>query len=391
MIGAAVGVLSLRRTVLLGAAMVRPRPLPSPTPSPSQGELPAVTIIVAARNELFVAPRLLACLDAIDYPREQLAFVLVCDGCTDETPELFRNWSLERPNAHVVELPGRRGKAAALNEGLRLALTPIVAVLDADLSPQATSLRELVRPLADAGVGAAAAFLSPINARQSIVSRYAAVTSWVHQLVTSAGIDRLGLSPPTLGAAAYRRAALVEIGGFPAAPAGVDVATSTMLVRAGWTTRFVRCSIVGNTVVAAIGDYWRQHVRWSRGTLRLPGYGRKKAQMAPGQRLESVFAALGYGDRVVFALSLGGAAAGILPLWVPAFYLAAPAAEVLAALYRAGVRGDVLLFAGATAVFFVIDIVASLAATGAHLARRPFTWHSPRAQPVAESPANDGR
>ncbi|MGQ0765480.1 MAG: glycosyltransferase [Gemmatimonadota bacterium] len=384
-VAVAVVALTLRRIVLLGAALMRPRPLPSPR------ELPGVTILVAARNERVVAPRLLDSLDALDHPPAQLAFVFVCDGCTDDTPVLFRTWAAARSNVQVLELPSREGKAAALNAGLRVAATPVVVVLDADLSPQASFLRELVRPLADTRVGASAAFLSPLNARQSIVSRYAAVTSWVHQLVTSAGVDRLGLNPPTLGAAAYRRAALEEIGGFPAAPAGVDVATSTMLVRAGWTTRFVPCSIVSNTVVATFADYWRQHVRWSRGTLRLPVERPVRVRAALPQRVESLFATLGYGDRVVFAMSLAGVTFGVVPTWVPALYLAAPAAEVLAALLKAGVRRDIHKFASATVVFFAIDIVASLVASGAHLIRRPYTWHSPRAQPATGASTNDGR
>ena len=128
----------------------------------------------------------------------------------------------------------------------------------------------------DGKVGAAAAFLRPANADDNTVSRYASVTSLVHQLVTSAGSDRLGLNPPTLGASAFRRTALEQIGGFPAAPLGVDVAVSTALIHGGWRTRFVADAVADNTVVADLGAYWRQHVRWARATLRVAAAGPRR-------------------------------------------------------------------------------------------------------------------
>lgn len=42
--------------------------------------------------------------------------------------------------------------------------------------------------------------MRPQQVAGSAVGRYAAVTAWVHQLVTSAAKDRLALNPATLGA-----------------------------------------------------------------------------------------------------------------------------------------------------------------------------------------------
>lgn len=277
----------------------------------------------------------------------------------------------------MLELPKRVGKAAAMNAGLSLADTELIVVLDADLEPMPDFLLELVRPFADAHVAAAAALLRPKNADENLVTRYAAVTTWVHQLVTSAGTDRLRLNPPTLGAAAYRRAALDQIGGFPVVEAGEDVATSASLTRRGWRTRFVVSAVADNRVVSDLRDFWRQHVRWSRAVFRVHT-GRRPSTASWPQRLEMVAASVGYGDRLVFAMAVGGAVVGVFPIWIPLLYLTMPGLEILAALHKAGVRRRLPWFVLATVVFFAADIAASLAAVVIHAARRPHRWHSPR-------------
>lgn len=368
-------VLSIRRGVLLAASLRASRPLAAVS------EYPSVTVIVPARNEEAVAGRLLRALAALQYPPHRLSYVLVCDGCTDDTAVIFKAWCDDRADARVLELTIAGGKAAALNAGLRVAASEVVVVLDADLVPLSDFVQRIVRPFADHRVAAAAAFLRPCNADVNVTSRYAAVTSWVHQLVTSAGTDRLGLNPPTLGASAYRKAPLDEMGGFALVPSGEDVATSATLIRRGWRTRFVVDAVADNTVVSELGEYWQQHVRWTRGLFILQRDAvPSKARFL--QRLESGASSLGSGDRLVFAVSAVGAMFALVPAWVPALYLAAPGLEVLAALHTAGVRRRIPSYLVATLLFFVADIAASAAAVLLHVMRRPHSWYSPRSTPA---------
>jgi cellulose synthase/poly-beta-1,6-N-acetylglucosamine synthase-like glycosyltransferase len=154
-------------------------------------------------------------------------------------------------------------------------------------------------------------------------------------------------------------------------------------MRRGWRTRFVASAVADNTVVSGTRDFWRQHVRWSRAVFRLPRTGKQRYAGSLAQRLELRASSIGYGDRLVFAVALGGAIAGMLPFWVPLLYLAVPGMEIVAALLKAGVRRRLPLFLLATVLFFAADLVASVAAVVLHVARRPYSWYNPRQGSVA--------
>ena len=374
-------VFALRRLVLLAASLAPRRRLGDAL------ELPRVTVLVAARDEEPVLPRLLGALDELRYPAALLSVVLVDDGSTDGTGAAFARFAAARPHVVALSLPASVGKAEALNRGLAAGPAgEVVVVCDADLRPEPECLRELVRGLVDPRVAAVAGYMRPENPGSSPVARYAAVETWMHQLVTSAGKDRLGLDPPTLGFGAYRRDALAAVGGFPSVVSGEDVVLTVALVRAGRRTRFAPQARAGNDVVFRFGDYWRQHVRWTRDTF---DSGRPRS----GRRLhwrevEVWLLAVGYVDRLAFAAALGLGVAGVLPLWLAPAYLGLRAVEVVAAVGKGGELRETPRYLLWTAVFFVVDAVATVAGTAGYVLRRPRVRTSPARPPVSADDAS---
>ena len=240
----------------------------------------------------------------------------------------------------------------------------------------------------DPRVGAAAALLAPVNADVSFVSRYAAVDAWVHQLITSAGNDRLGLDPPTFGASLYLRAALEGAGGFPEDGFHEDLAAGLAIASRGHRTRFVGHAVVDNWVVEDFRAYWRQHVRWTRGPFDAAAVVRPAGSLL--RRLEARTVYLGYGDRVVFLAAVFLVGARVLPRWLPAAYLAIPALEVAVALAKAAPTRRFPGFLAST-VLFPLDASASLAAVASHVARRPRTWGGRAGSMRYRAPRNRGR
>jgi cellulose synthase/poly-beta-1,6-N-acetylglucosamine synthase-like glycosyltransferase len=339
-----------------------------PRPVESGRTLPSVTLMLPAYNEEPGIERTLEALDRLEYPSELLSIVLIDDHSEDRTGARLERWAADRSGALALRLERRLGRAGALNQGIAAAPSSrVVAVCDADVHPRADWLERLVEPFGDDSVGAVSGYLSPDNARSGPVARYAAVESWVHQLVTSAGKDRLDLNPPTLGAAAYRRDALEQVGGFSPGMSGDDVRATVALTRAGWRTRFARDAVADYRVVSTWRDYWRQHIRWAQDLFSAGRDTPSSQKVRPAARLETWMLASGYADRVALIVAGGLAVGGYLPLWIPVAYLGVTAVEVVAAIARAGATRQLPPLFASTAALFALDVVASVVAASAQI------------------------
>ncbi len=122
--------------------------LRAPRPAPALGELPSVSLIVAAHDEEPVIEAKVANALALDYPRELLEVIVASDGSADRTVELARAGGADR----VLELQ-RRGKVPAQNAGAAEARGELLAFSDANADWNRDALRELVAPFGDPHVG----------------------------------------------------------------------------------------------------------------------------------------------------------------------------------------------------------------------------------------------
>jgi dolichyl-phosphate beta-glucosyltransferase len=110
-----------------------------------------LTIIVPAFNE---AQRLVegfkrfddAVADgAVDLERTDV--MVVDDGSSDETAETARGLVAHLPHHRVITLPANGGKGAAVRTGVRLARSPLVAYMDADMAIDPRAVPSLLEAL----------------------------------------------------------------------------------------------------------------------------------------------------------------------------------------------------------------------------------------------------
>jgi cellulose synthase/poly-beta-1,6-N-acetylglucosamine synthase-like glycosyltransferase len=122
---------------------------PQPLELPADAELPEVTFLVCAYNEQDVVEWKMQNIRELDYPREKLHIMWVTDGSTDRTNELLKAYD----EVTLVYSPERRGKAAAMQHGLKLNKSEYVVFTDANTLLNANSIREIVRLFMDERVG----------------------------------------------------------------------------------------------------------------------------------------------------------------------------------------------------------------------------------------------
>jgi cellulose synthase/poly-beta-1,6-N-acetylglucosamine synthase-like glycosyltransferase len=113
---------------------------------------PEVTLIMAAYNEKDnIRQKLLNCL-SLDYPRDQLQFIVSLDGSTDGTDILAIRAATS--GVHVLYSPRHSGKAAAINSAVRNARGAVLVFVDARQTLHRNAIRELTANFSDPSVGA---------------------------------------------------------------------------------------------------------------------------------------------------------------------------------------------------------------------------------------------
>ena len=108
---------------------------------PSDTQLPSMTLMICAYNEQDVIKEKMENIRQLDYPADKLCVMWVTDGSDDHSNEMLSQY----PEVKLVFTPERRGKAAAMQHGLKEVNTEIVTFTDANTMLNSSALREIAR------------------------------------------------------------------------------------------------------------------------------------------------------------------------------------------------------------------------------------------------------
>lgn len=204
------------------------------------------SVVVTARNASSTIGECLMGALSQSIPRDRYEVLIVDDGSTDRTPEIAR-----RLGVRVVSQPPL-GVAVARNTGTRAARGDLIVFLDPDCVPKLDWLSQMIAPFADATIaGVQGAYASD---QKGLVPR------WIQQQFEDS-YRRLtplrGVSSVACFSAAFRRAVLIESGGFdPAMGQGEDLDLSFRVAKEG-----------SRLVLAPNARVYHQHSRSLRGYL----------------------------------------------------------------------------------------------------------------------------
>ncbi|MEV6295671.1 glycosyltransferase [Streptomyces sp. NPDC051896] len=225
-----------------------------------------VSVIVPAYNEKECIANTLESLARSTHPIE---IIVVDDGSTDGTSEIARAAaeSLGMTNVRVIRQENA-GKPAALNNGVRSASYDIVVMMDGDTVFEPETVRHLVQPFADPSVGAVAG-----NAK--VGNRNTVIGAWQHiEYVMGFNLDRrmydlLRCMPTIPGAiGAFRREAVLAVGGMSEDTLAEDTDITIALHRAGWRVVYQEHAKAWTEAPGSLKQLWSQRYRWSYGTMQ---------------------------------------------------------------------------------------------------------------------------
>lgn len=138
-----------------------------------------LTIIIPTLNEIDNVGPLITKFEEVLHPVSWSA-LFVDDDSSDGTYELLRTLAFDRPHVQAIRRIGRRGLSSACIEGMAMAESTYVAVMDADLQHDEHLLRPMLALMEQGHLDLVAASrfmrggsVGPLSARRALMSRTA--------------------------------------------------------------------------------------------------------------------------------------------------------------------------------------------------------------------------
>ena len=171
---------------------------------------------------------------------------------------------------HRESKVGGKGKAGALNAGLKGSKAEIVICFDADYVPNNEIITKLVEKFADPTVGAVQGRPVVLNEPQNIVTRLVALERIGGYRVDQEARDVLGLIPQFGGTVGgFRRSIVESLGGFDESMLTEDTDLTIQIYLAGYKIRYAGDAECYEEAVDTWKVYWRQRHRWAKGHMQV--------------------------------------------------------------------------------------------------------------------------
>ena len=262
-------------TVLLGLYVLRAVFLPALRGAKAEGPavleaLPAVDLVVAARDEEAVIGRLVERLAALSYPADGLKIWIVDDGSEDRTPEVLSEYQARFPQLQVLRRPrdAGGGKSGALNAVLPNLQGRWLLVLDADAQLQPDLLERLVRFAEQGGWSAVQLRKSVVNPDLNWLTRAQAMEMALDAVIQQGRLFSGGVVELRGNGQLLQREAVLSCEGFNEATVTDDLDLSFRLLVQQQPVALLWDPPVQEEAVTAWGALWRQRQRWAEGGLQ---------------------------------------------------------------------------------------------------------------------------
>jgi cellulose synthase/poly-beta-1,6-N-acetylglucosamine synthase-like glycosyltransferase len=226
--------------------------------------LPAVAVVVPARDEAAVLEPTLASLDALDYPRTLLEIVVVDDGSVDATLALATEAAATmRHRVRVVHHDRGAGKARRLNEVVQSLGADFVLVLDADHWVSPDLLRRMLSGFVGQTDVACVQVASAVrNGDDGVLTKMLELEYLCRCRAFYPG-KAMGVFVGSGGL--FRRSALLAVGGFNPAMLTEDVDLSYRLYAGGMRIVYDDAVQSRDLAPSTLSGFFRQRYRWMRG------------------------------------------------------------------------------------------------------------------------------
>jgi cellulose synthase/poly-beta-1,6-N-acetylglucosamine synthase-like glycosyltransferase/peptidoglycan/xylan/chitin deacetylase (PgdA/CDA1 family)/spore germination protein YaaH len=234
--------------------------------TPAPVGTPSVSVLIAAFNEAPVIERTIRSILASAYPDQEV--IVVDDGSTDGTGDIVAAAFADDPRVRLL-VQANAGKAGALNKAIAESRHEVLVCFDADTVAEPDTIALLARHFSDP-------LLAAVAGNVKVGNRINTLTIWQSiEYITSQNLDRRAYAslnavtvvPGAVGA--WRRSAVLKIGGYVPDTLAEDMDLTMRLRRAGWRIDAEAASVAWTEAPETWEPFLRQRYRWAYGSLQV--------------------------------------------------------------------------------------------------------------------------
>lgn len=236
----------------------------------SEYDFPTCSILIPAHNEATVIGTTLEAMLHLEYPKDKLTIVVINDGSTDKTREIIERYAHQDCRVELFDVPrgqGGKGKSRALNLGIAKVTSEIVAVYDADNTPERMSLRYLVAQLiSHKELGAVLGKFRTVNKDHNLLTRFINIETLSFQSMLQAGRWQMHNIATLPGTNFVMWTWLIrQMNGWDEEALTEDSELSIRIYQQGYKIKFVPYAITYEQEPQEWKVWVRQRMRWVRG------------------------------------------------------------------------------------------------------------------------------
>jgi cellulose synthase/poly-beta-1,6-N-acetylglucosamine synthase-like glycosyltransferase len=223
-----------------------------------------ISFLIPAYNEEQIIGK---CIESIDRAAAKYGgrteIVIVNDGSTDNTEKIVLDSLNKLAYAHgKIFTIANSGKGLALDYGLRRVSGEIVFRMDADSLIDKDAISPLVEHFEDPLVGSVSGFVFPLEAISTLgKAQNVLYASYLYVKRAQELFDSIIVQPGP--STAFRKEALLKIGGWTHNQFGEDGEISSRMARFGYRSELEQRSIVYSDLPQTLGGFLAQRSRWS--------------------------------------------------------------------------------------------------------------------------------
>lgn len=235
-------------------------------------EYPFVSVMVPAHNEAKVIRKTVQSLLSFDYPKDRYEIIVINDNSSDNSHDILTEIQNNNPDRNLTvistdNIVGGKGKSNSLNIGFEKSRGEILAIYDADNTPEKKALKYLVQTLIkDDGLGAVIGKFRCRNKSRNLLTRFINIEALTFQWMAQAGRWQL-LNLCTIPGTNFviRRSIIEEMGGWDTKAITEDTEISFRMYRMGYKIKFMPLAVTWEQEPQTLKVWIKQRTRWAKG------------------------------------------------------------------------------------------------------------------------------